>query len=433
MLLMVCWCVATAAAVSAQSGSRSSSGRATVMSGARPLLAEPKPANASPFLPPARRDVRLPVAIDGFCVVTLRDQQEWKRGSEVYQHTFDGQLYWFVGRREQAIFAANPRRYAPALGGDCVVTYAEKGVRVPGRPQHGILHDHRLYFFSSSDALEKFRSQPETFIDADLANGGQCVVSKIDDQKETGGLTETTVIVQGMRYQFANANRQRRFMQNLVRYGVEPPVARRITLGRDQQSLAPPPVLAPGDGLPNAVASQNKTENQPLPKKILNKAMGGYCPVSIRTQDVWVEGDARYREVFDGRTYLMAGEQELALFRENPAVYIPALGGDCVVTEVNENRRVPGSIYHAAFHEGQDRLFLFTGVKQKQAFDEAPEKFLDVDLAAEGFCVVTLVEERKRVKGLSEFLTWHEGKRYFFASAENQEKFRENLQLYAEL
>ena len=76
-------------------------------------LAKPKPQNANPFLPSANRDIRLPVTLEGFCVVTLREQQKWQLGSEANQLVFDGQLYWFAGQRQRAMFAATPNVTSP--------------------------------------------------------------------------------------------------------------------------------------------------------------------------------------------------------------------------------------------------------------------------------------------------------------------------------
>ncbi len=430
-MFALCCVLAASSFSSGQSTTRSNLPTGSSTRSSQQLLAEPKPRAPNPFLPAIDRDLRLPVAIKGFCAVTLRDRQQWVDGSQSFQQIFDGQLYWFAGQREHAIFKSNPRRYVPALAGDCVVTYALDGERVPGDPQYGILHNRRLYFFKSHVEQDLFRASPDEFADADLAAEGKCLVSRIDQQRELPGLAETTVIVRGLRYQFATAHQQRTFLNNMVRYGVEAPQAFRVDGGSGSRFPNAAQLLLPGNTR-DATADKQKPSERDRPAKIKNKAMAGYSPVSIREKADWVEGDPQFRAEFDGYTYLMVSKEELVQFKENPNRYIPALAGHCVVTEVDENRRVKGTIYHAAMHEGEDRLFLFAGVAQKERFNSDPQRYLKADVATDGLCIVSLVQDRKEVQGLPEFMTWHNGKRYFFASAEKQAEFLENVERYQE-
>ncbi len=392
------------------------------------LSAEPKPQGANPFQPSANRDVRLPVTLKGFCIVTLRERQEWLLGSESHQVVFDGQLYWFAGQRQRAMFAATPQRYVPALAGNCVVTFAEHGVRKCGGPQYGILHDQRLFFFRSLAEQKQFQSNPDDYANLDLANKGRCLVSEIEEQRQLPGLPETTLIVDGLRYRFVGVHQQRKFLANMRHYGVAMPT----TLSTIETPEVHAKNLSPSQ-FPDGLSDRNKRTKNKTPSKtsvatLTNKAMGGYCPVSIHEQGIWVLGENRIRAKFDGLTYLLAGESEQEQFVKNPNRYVPALGGHCVVTEIDNNQRVPGSIYHASQYE--DRLFLFAGAEQKKAFKASPATYFDTDLAVEGNCIVTLVDEGKKIAGLPELLVWHQGKRYLFASTEQQAKFRENLQRY---
>ena len=359
------WCFTSAACVFAQSGTRPSYPKT--------ILAEPKPQDASPYLPSANRDIRLPVTLEGFCVVTLREQQEWQLGSEANQVVFDGQLYWFASQRQRAMFAATPQRYVPALAGNCVVTFAESGVRKRGDPQYGILHNKQLFFFQGEAEQEKFRGHPEQFANLDLANDGYCLVSQTDEQRQLPGLPETTVTVDGLRYQFAGIHQQRKFLANMEHYGVTRPKAFL------RKETAPGHVRSnPRGEIPESSFSRGKIKPKKSPvtlsvAEIANKAMGGYCPVSIHEQGTWVLGNPRFRAEFKGLTYLMANEAEQQRFAQNPKTYVPVSSGQCVVSEVDNNRSVPGSIYYAAQYEG--RLFLFAGAEQKRAFGVNPENY----------------------------------------------------------
>jgi len=430
--LAALWCAVLSATALGQSSTRPlavANRSGATLSSTAAVVAEPKPQSANPFLPSADRDVRLPVTVAGFCIVTLRERQEWLQGSEANQLVFDGQLYWFASQRERAMFAATPQRYVPALGGSCVVTFADEGVRVQSSPQYGLLHDQRLFFFRGLTEQQTFQANPDHYAKIDLANEGNCLVSRIDAQRNLPGLPGTTVIVDGLRYQFAGVHQQRKFLVNMRAYGVEIPLPP-VQIERSKESpSALPSFLVPNGSASRQAIKKSKPLDTSAIAKMTNKAMGGYCPVTIHDAGVWTAGDPRYRVEFDGLTYLLAGEAEQKIFSQTPNKYLPALGGNCVVTEINENRRVSGSIYYASHYEG--RLFLFAGAERKKTFDTTtPEKYASADLVAEGNCVVSRLDEGRTVAGLPEFLVWHQGKRYLFASAEQQAAFHENSQRY---
>jgi len=102
-------------------------------------------------------------------------------------------------------------------------------------------------------------------------------------------------------------------------------------------------------------------------------ALAGYCPVSIRDNGTWEEGDPRLQMKYDGKVYQFAGETEKALFTKNPTLYLPALAGDCIVSFVKFNQRISGSIFHSVTYQGQ--LFLFAGAEERLAFKENPESY----------------------------------------------------------
>jgi YHS domain-containing protein len=390
------------------------------------LYAEPRTREVNPFSPVLKQEIRLPVAIRGFCIVTLREQQEWVAGSSVQQLIFDGQIYWFQGQRERAIFAASPLRYVPVLAGDCVVRFAASGVRTPGDPQHGVLHNRRLFFFSSPEAQSQFEADPSKYENVDLAHQGHCLVSRIDEARQVAGLVETAVIVNGLRYHFASANHQQKFLAHMRHYGVAQPPARLIA------EASPLPAAETTQPVPK-VASESVQEKKPAkssPHSVEPSAcaLSGYCPVSLQEQGLWIEGSAEHQVPYDGETYLLAGAEQQAKFTSTPDDYIPALGGHCVVTYTDHQRLTAGSIYHAAYHEG--RLYFFAGPEQKKSFKNRPELYTQADLALEGHCVVTFAEEGKQVVGEEDLLVRHEGVRYLFASPEQREKFLKQPQRF---
>ncbi len=156
--------------------------------------------------------------------------------------------------------------------------------------------------------------------------------------------------------------------------------------------------------------------------------LGGYCPVCILDANKWAKGSPEHQATYDGVTYYFPDEAIKQKFLANPAKYVPALDGDCIVCYAKLGKRVPGSVYHAARYD--DRLFLFPGAEQQQAFLSNPKEFANVDLALNGDCAVCLVHHNKRVAGKPEFAEVKDGFRYLFVSAREQAAFRKDPAAY---
>ena len=157
-------------------------------------------------------------------------------------------------------------------------------------------------------------------------------------------------------------------------------------------------------------------------------ALEGYCPVSLKTMNKWVKGSPSIQSVFDGYTYYFANQQGKQMFDDQPAKYVPVLGGDCAVSYVKMGKRVPGSIRHAALNGG--RLFLFANAEGKQMFLADPKAYADADLAYGGKCVVCSLNMRQTVAGKPEFTVLHKGMRYLFPSADQRDEFLGNSKKY---
>jgi YHS domain-containing protein len=369
--------------------------------------------------------------------VSLRDRQQWQPGDERFSVFFDGRRYQFATPRERDIFAAAPVAYAPVLRGDCPVTFAETGRRERGRLEFGVLHRSRLMFFASEDDRRYFLEDPSQFNNVDLALGGRCIVSRRDLNKDVAGIPESVAVYGGMRHLFASAHDRALFLRNPARYDgsaagdvaatSEPPETPLPDEADEQGDVSSAPWLHS--------KSDNK-ETRPLGSSeediILSSlpAMTGYCPVTLRKEGAWVRGRYEYRVELGEHVFLTAGPRERDALTGDPARYMPALGGDCPVTLVARGERVRGSVYHA--YEYEDRLFLFADAERKAIFKASPARYTTADLAADGMCVVTEADERREAPGLIDHATWHAGKLYRFAGAEQKAKFLAKPDKYAE-
>ena len=334
------------------------------------LFAAPNLSRANPFKISELENVELPVALSGFSAVALRDQQQWHMGSPRYQLVFDGQIYWFSSGRDLEIFAAAPQEYVPVLGGDCIVSFAESGQRLQGQLQHALLHGTRIYLFHDEDVMSQFREHPNRYVNSDLALDGKCVVSKFDNARDVQGLPETTAIVNGLRYQFLGDFQRRQFAANMQQYGIQ----RRL--------------LMPVKGAPPAKDSQQEKKQKDVEaqaKKLKSGSnndslqpaymMDGYCPVTFQEKGVWVRGSFQFKSEYHNRVYLMAGSKEKERFDADPVAFLPELGGDCLITKVDQGISVPGSVRFAAFDEKSGKLYLFAGAEQLEKFRANLEEY----------------------------------------------------------
>lgn len=103
---------------------------------------------------------------------------KWVKGPPSIQEAFDGHTYYFADQEGKRRFSADPAKYAPVLGGDCVVSLVKTGKRVPGNIRQASLHDGRLFLFANEQGRQMFAADPRSFANADLAFGGQCAVCR---------------------------------------------------------------------------------------------------------------------------------------------------------------------------------------------------------------------------------------------------------------
>jgi protein disulfide-isomerase len=120
--------------------------------------ASPAPAAATP--PPAMNP---PLGLDGYCPVSLCERQQWVAGDRRWGAIHRGRTYLFAGPEEQRRFFTDPDRYAPVVSGNDVVLATEQGQAVPGRREHGVFYENRVYLFSCEASLDRFARNPGAY------------------------------------------------------------------------------------------------------------------------------------------------------------------------------------------------------------------------------------------------------------------------------
>ena len=170
---------------------------------------------------PMRAD-RGNVGLQGYCPVCVIKMKKWVKGSPAVQANYDGKTYYFPAADQRAMFLADPAKYVPALGGDCVVCLAKMGKRMPGSIYYSAIKGGRLFLFPGKDQQQEFISNTQAYADVDLAYGGNCVVCRVEMNKDVPGKPEIAAYYQGMRYLFPSDKQRSMFLSNPAKYAATP-------------------------------------------------------------------------------------------------------------------------------------------------------------------------------------------------------------------
>lgn len=90
-------------------------------------------------------------AIDGYDVVAYHTDGMPMKGSADFAAMYQGVSWQFASAENQAMFKADPAKFAPAYGGWCAAG-ASKGKKVPTKPDLWSIVDGQLYLNSSPKA-----------------------------------------------------------------------------------------------------------------------------------------------------------------------------------------------------------------------------------------------------------------------------------------
>lgn len=104
-----------------------------------------------------------PLALEGYCPVTVIEKMVWKQGNPLYGAIHLNRTYLFPSAEQQAKFLANPDRYSPIISGNDPVVALEKNQIVAGQRQFGLLYENRMILFSSKESYDKFHKESKRY------------------------------------------------------------------------------------------------------------------------------------------------------------------------------------------------------------------------------------------------------------------------------
>jgi YHS domain-containing protein/thioredoxin-related protein len=123
----------------------------------------PEASGASAPPPAAGALADPPQAMDGFCPVTLLEQERWVKGDPRWGAVHRGCVYLFLSQQHQQRFLSDPDRYSPVLSGFDPARYIDRGDLVAGQRAHGMWFRGKTYLFADEQSLDRFSRAPEFY------------------------------------------------------------------------------------------------------------------------------------------------------------------------------------------------------------------------------------------------------------------------------
>jgi YHS domain-containing protein len=127
---------------------------------------EPSARRQEPVVSDPTHDPAIRLGLNGYCPVTLVEQQQWVLGSPQYHILREGCTYWLAGPKERETFQRAPERFVPVLSGYDPVLWLGKKQLVPGDRRHGVFYDDAIWLFSTEDTLGEFTKVPTSYLAA---------------------------------------------------------------------------------------------------------------------------------------------------------------------------------------------------------------------------------------------------------------------------
>ena len=134
-----------------------------------PYLAAPANGQASPGVAAVAATEKAapaenpPLALDGFCPVSLRVSRAWVEGNKKIGAIHRGQTFLFATEAERSQFLANPDAFSPVFSGLDPVLLLDQNKAVPGARAFGYDYMGAFYLFSSAETKAAFAEKPSDY------------------------------------------------------------------------------------------------------------------------------------------------------------------------------------------------------------------------------------------------------------------------------
>ena len=133
----------------------------TAHSAVQPATNLAGPGEQEPVVQVSAQTAQQPMmGLEGYCPVTLYENERWAAGDAKWGARHRGRVYLFQTAAAQQRFLAEPDRYSPVLSGFDPVLFLETGQLVEGNRAHGLRVKQSIVLFSSEETLARFAQDP---------------------------------------------------------------------------------------------------------------------------------------------------------------------------------------------------------------------------------------------------------------------------------
>jgi len=185
---------------------------------AEDLVAPASPESSEPAAKIAESATKAPTPLGHYCPVALLEKAVLVEAGSSHTAVYAGSRYFFESAEAKATFAAEPEKYVPARGGECLVTLAETRTEVAGSDKFPVVYDGRIYLCASEHARQKFLATPATFANGDLRSQGTCPHCGASLAAQQHGRNRFQIRFGGSRYQFPDKAHMEAFLKAPLRY-----------------------------------------------------------------------------------------------------------------------------------------------------------------------------------------------------------------------
>ena len=137
------------------------------LASAEPASVEPSFALTPKSAPnqPAQKSVGL----EGYCCVSLMEQQEWTKGDPQWGCYHRGRLFLFASKEKRDLFQLTPDMFSPLLGGSDPVEFHNQGELVDGKRKHGVFYGEDdgptvIVLFANAENRAQFEADPAEYL-----------------------------------------------------------------------------------------------------------------------------------------------------------------------------------------------------------------------------------------------------------------------------
>jgi YHS domain-containing protein len=116
----------------------------------------------------------------GFCPVALRDQRELINSKSKFKAVFESRIYYFSASDARDKFENNPEHYAPVHGGKDIVMLRDDEKKTQGSLDHAVWFKDRLYLFSDAGSLKTFIKTPKNYLENSSENSSENESAGVD-------------------------------------------------------------------------------------------------------------------------------------------------------------------------------------------------------------------------------------------------------------